>query len=27
MGQILDTIHSPADIKQLTIPQLETLAG
>ena len=27
MGSILDTIHSPADIKQLTIPQLETLAG
>ena len=27
MGSILDTIHSPADIKHLTIPQLETLAG
>jgi 1-deoxy-D-xylulose-5-phosphate synthase len=26
-GSILDTIHSPADIKQLTIPQLEELAG
>ncbi len=26
MSEILDTIHSPADIKQLTVAQLETLA-
>jgi 1-deoxy-D-xylulose-5-phosphate synthase len=26
-GPILDTIDSPADIKQLTVPQLEQLAG
>src|SRR5271168_352779 len=26
MGKLLDTIHSPADIKKLSIPQLETLA-
>src|SRR5579872_1644702 len=27
MGIILDTIHSPADVKQLTIPELNQLAG
>ncbi len=26
MGKLLDTVHSPADIKKLSIPQLETLA-
>src|ERR1700753_2884528 len=26
MGKLLDTIHSPADIKSFTVPQLETLA-
>jgi len=26
MGDLLDTIHSPADLKKLTIPQLESLA-
>jgi len=26
MGTLLDTVHSPADIKKLSIPQLETLA-
>jgi 1-deoxy-D-xylulose-5-phosphate synthase len=26
MGKLLDTIHSPSDIKQFTIPQLESLA-
>ncbi|MBT9332944.1 1-deoxy-D-xylulose-5-phosphate synthase [Paracidobacterium acidisoli] len=26
MGKLLDTIHSPADIKRFTIPQLESLA-
>jgi 1-deoxy-D-xylulose-5-phosphate synthase len=26
MGNLLDSIHSPADIKQLSIPQLESLA-
>jgi len=26
MGKLLDTIHSPADIKNLTVPQLEALA-
>ncbi|MGA8529337.1 MAG: 1-deoxy-D-xylulose-5-phosphate synthase [Acidobacteriaceae bacterium] len=27
MGDLLDTIHSPADLRKLTIPQLESLAG
>jgi 1-deoxy-D-xylulose-5-phosphate synthase len=26
MGNLLDTVHSPADIKKFSIPQLETLA-
>ncbi len=26
MGKLLDTVHTPADIKKLSIPQLETLA-
>ncbi|HZZ37690.1 MAG TPA: 1-deoxy-D-xylulose-5-phosphate synthase [Acidobacteriaceae bacterium] len=26
MGELLDTIHSPADLRKLTIPQLESLA-
>ncbi|MGA7524403.1 MAG: 1-deoxy-D-xylulose-5-phosphate synthase [Acidobacteriaceae bacterium] len=26
MGDLLDTIHTPADLKKLTIPQLESLA-
>ncbi|HTX40466.1 MAG TPA: 1-deoxy-D-xylulose-5-phosphate synthase [Acidobacteriaceae bacterium] len=26
MGTLLDTIHSPADLKKLSVPQLETLA-
>jgi len=26
MGKLLDTVHSPADIKKLSIPQLESLA-
>ncbi len=26
MGKLLDTIHSPADLKKLSVPQLETLA-
>ncbi|HEX3985774.1 MAG TPA: 1-deoxy-D-xylulose-5-phosphate synthase [Acidobacteriaceae bacterium] len=26
MGDLLDTIHSPADLRKLTIPQLESLA-
>ena len=26
MGNLLDTIHSPADLRKLSIPQLETLA-
>ncbi|MGA7885458.1 MAG: 1-deoxy-D-xylulose-5-phosphate synthase [Acidobacteriaceae bacterium] len=26
MGKLLDDIHSPADVKRLTVPQLETLA-
>jgi len=26
MGKLLDTVHSPADVKKLSIPQLETLA-
>src|SRR5271170_6489522 len=26
MGKLLDTIHSPADIKSFTVPQLEALA-
>jgi 1-deoxy-D-xylulose-5-phosphate synthase len=26
MGKLLDTVHSPADIKKLSIPQLEALA-
>ncbi|HTY84696.1 MAG TPA: 1-deoxy-D-xylulose-5-phosphate synthase N-terminal domain-containing protein, partial [Silvibacterium sp.] len=26
MGKLLDTVHSPADIKKLSIHQLETLA-
>ncbi len=26
MGKLLDTVHSPADIKKFSIPQLETLA-
>jgi 1-deoxy-D-xylulose-5-phosphate synthase len=26
MGKLLDTVHSPANIKRLSIPQLETLA-
>src|SRR5271166_5875389 len=26
MGNLLDTVHAPADIKKLSIPQLETLA-
>ncbi len=26
MGKLLDNIHSPADVKKLTIPQLESLA-
>jgi 1-deoxy-D-xylulose-5-phosphate synthase len=26
MGKLLDTIHSPADIKSFTVPELEALA-